>query len=51
MVTLPEIWEAQLQLLASFVSSDVVGGRAPLVLKRQGQTIRINFRQQEGLSL
>lgn len=37
-VTLPEIWKAQLQLLAGFISSDVVGGRSPLKLRKNKQT-------------
>lgn len=35
MVKLPEIWKAQLQLLAGFVSRDVVGGGAPLKLEKK----------------
>lgn len=39
MVTLPEIWKAQLQLLAGFVSRDVVGGGAPLILEKTRATV------------
>lgn len=50
MVTLPEIWKAQLQLLAGFVSRDVVGGGAPLKLEKQKTKTRAKVNYDNAIS-
>lgn len=47
LVLVPEIWKAQLQLLPGFISSDVVGGGAPLKLRKHSQmfTMTTQFQQ------